>query len=532
MTNRKLKNKLREAFTHGTPDISQKIVLDTLFTEPQEQKEATAPVVLERKTHRFPIFSVAAAACAAIAVLAISINLITNRSQSGTAPYVSIDKALETVFACPSPFPITGVTPTVEWELDAESATPHYDVTLKYGDSVAYQYVVDAVTGEILSTNSHQLPILGGSITYLTEEQAQEIALADASLDISQVTKYTCNREIIDGVLHYRISFQWGNALYTYKINAVSGEIQDSYVLNAFTFITKSSAKTIALETVQLTEAEAGSFTVEFNSVEDRPYYKVLFVANNLIYQIEIDAITGYVLAVTTETVDITIPTPNVVIIQPLEIVLKHAGVTETEIVNLKCEEDVDDETPHIDISFIANELKYEYEVSGSKILDYETEPMEEDFISQDEALWLFDMALDADSKLLTLRSISFAIWEERMCYSITKSYAGGSDIRMMIDAETGEVLLKEIPDGLHLGNTTIVPPDGKLSADQAVTIALNHAGISSKELVSRLEIEVDADDEIPHYEISFHYQGYEYSYEIGMYNGGKILDAEKEIDD
>ena len=168
--------------------------------------------------------------------------------------------------------------------------------------------------------------------------------------------------------------------------------------------------------------------------------------------------------------------------------------------------------------------------VSGSKILDYETEPMEEDFISLDEALWLFDMALDADSKLLTLRSISFAIWEERMCYSITKSYAGGSDIRMMIDAETGEVLLKEIPDGLHSGNTTIVPPDGKLSADQAVTIALNHAGISSKELVSRLEIEVDADDEIPHYEISFHYQGYEYSYEIGMYNGGKILDAEKEI--
>lgn len=529
MTNRKLKNKLREAFTHGTPDISQKIVLDTLFTEPQEQKEATAPVVLERKTHRFPIFSVAAAACAAIAVLAISINLITNRSQSGTAPYVSIDKALETVFAYPTNEPVIGVTPTVEWELDTESATPHYDVTLKYNDVMIYSYVVDAVTGELISVKEPQVSL--GYIPYLGEEQAQEIAFDAASLDLSQgFTEYACEREIIDAVLHYHISFRQGNALYHYKVNAVTGGIQDSYVLNAANFITESSAKTIALATVRLNEAEITNYTIEFESNGRRSYYNILFVSNNLLYRFEIDAITGSVLSVSTDTVNITLPTPNVVILMPLEVVLKHAGVTETEIVNLKCEEDVDDETPHIDISFIANRMKYEYEVSGAQILDYETEPMEEDFISQDEALWLFDVALDASPSLFSLRSISFVVWEERMCYSITKSYAGGSDIRMMIDAETGEVLLKEIPDGLHLGNTTIVPPDGKLSADQAVTIALNHAGISSKELVSRLEIEVEDDDEIPHYEISFHYQGYEYSYEIGMYNGGKILDAEKEI--
>ena len=102
----------------------------------------------------------------------------------------------------------------------------------------------------------------------------------------------------------------------------------------------------------------------------------------------------------------------------------------------------------------------------------------------------------------------------------------------MKIDAETGILVLLENSTELQPVPIDPTPPDGKISADQATAIALNHAGISSKESVTGLEIEAEADDEYPHYDISFVYQGVEYEFEIGMYDGGKILDAEKEIND
>ena len=86
MTNRQLKRKIREAFAHGTPDISQEIMMDTLFSDPQEEKEVISLPQKSRTPVRFPVFSVAAAACAAIAVLAISINLMGDGMRDAVDP--------------------------------------------------------------------------------------------------------------------------------------------------------------------------------------------------------------------------------------------------------------------------------------------------------------------------------------------------------------------------------------------------------------------------------------------------------------
>lgn len=528
MTNRQLKKKIREAFSHGTPDISQKIVIDTLFCEQQEQNGAELSVETERKPFRFRVFGITAAACAAIAVLAISINLIVNRSQSGSVDYISIDQALETVFAYPSYFPITGVTPTVEWELDTESATPHYDVTLTYGDSVAYQYVVDAVTGEILSTNSHQLPILGGYI-YLTEEKTTEIALSAASVNASEITEYTCKREIIDAILHYHISFRVVNAQYHYKVNAVTGGIQDSYVLNASNFITRSSAKTIALATVKLTDSEITNYSIEFESDGKNSHYNIIFVSNNRIFHFKIDAVTGHVLDVSNDVVDVRLTAPSVVTLLPVEIPLSHAGVTLEDIVNLKCEEDTDADEPHIDISFIANGVKYEFDYKrGGGILDFKTKPMVEEFISLDGALTRVYKTLNM-SPAQAPASLHWAFegYEGRMCYGIRIGISEESVVEAKIDATTGEMLFwnEQVDDA----DTVPQPPDGRLTAQGATNIALSHLGLSSTDQVERFQLREDTDGEIPHYDVSFRYQGYQYTLEISMYDGGQILSVEKE---
>ena len=71
----------------------------------------------------------------------------------------------------------------------------------------------------------------------------------------------------------------------------------------------------------------------------------------------------------------------------------------------------------------------------------------------------------------------------------------------------------------------TATPPDGLITADQALQIALDYLGIQN---VENPEIEVDRDTNHPYYDISFIYDGHEYEFEIGLYKDEGILNWEK----
>ena len=65
---------------------------------------------------------------------------------------------------------------------------------------------------------------------------------------------------------------------------------------------------------------------------------------------------------------------------------------------------------------------------------------------------------------------------------------------------------------------------------DAALQAACKHAGVSASQ-ITRLENELDYDDGVACYEISFHYNGMEYDYEIQATNG-QVLKYESEWDD
>lgn len=91
---------------------------------------------------------------------------------------------------------------------------------------------------------------------------------------------------------------------------------------------------------------------------------------------------------------------------------------------------------------------------------------------------------------------------------------------------------LKETPTKSISENSSSPAPSAKSSyigAEKAKSIALSHAGISEAE-AKFLEIELDRDDYIKKYEISFHCGDWEYDYEINA-ETGKIISAEKEYD-
>ncbi len=125
-------------------------------------------------------------------------------------------------------------------ELDFERGKRVYEVEL-WSDGTEYDFVIDAVTGEILRQKqeterrpatpepeaSAPKPEPQPEPTELTQEQAIEIALAHAGLTAEQVARVKIEKDRDDGTWIYEIEFRNGRTEYDYEIRISDGKIID-----------------------------------------------------------------------------------------------------------------------------------------------------------------------------------------------------------------------------------------------------------------------------------------------------------------
>ncbi len=108
------------------------------------------------------------------------------------------------------------------------------------------------------------------------------------------------------------------------------------------------------------------------------------------------------------------------------------------------------------------------------------------------------------------------------------------------IDAKTGKILnshkeTRGLDDVVqnhhpHHGNTNgVANGNSDIGREKAKNIALNHAGVSAAN-ARDIEVELDKENGVTVYEVSFDAAGYDYNYEIDAVTG-KVLKAEKERD-
>lgn len=85
------------------------------------------------------------------------------------------------------------------------------------------------------------------------------------------------------------------------------------------------------------------------------------------------------------------------------------------------------------------------------------------------------------------------------------------------------------IEGAIHTGAVTqpSAQPAGRLTREQAQTIALDHAGFTADQ-VTYLRTEFEIDDGIPQYEVQFHQGPWEYDYEINA-DTGDILSYDRD---
>lgn len=99
--------------------------------------------------------------------------------------------------------------------------------------------------------------------------------------------------------------------------------------------------------------------------------------------------------------------------------------------------------------------------------------------------------------------------------------YTDNTEYDYEINADTGEVIEfdKDIEDYTIPTNPSTTSNKAKISENEAKTIALKHANLTSDK-VKFDTIEYDTDNGVDKYDIDFHYNNQEYSYEIDAQTG------------
>ncbi len=216
---------------------------------------------------------------------------------------------------------------------------------------------------------------------------------------------------------------------------------------------------------------------------------------------------------------------------QAKNIALEHAKVTNPT--NLKVEFDTEDGVIIYEVDFEDDTYEYEYEINAlnGNVITSDKErrddrPIEnensKDYISRDKAKEIaFNHAKVTSPKYVTVELDK----EDGITVYQIEFEDSTYEYDYEINATNGTIVTsdKERKETASTNNSN--NSSNFISSSKAKEIALNHAKVSNPQ---QLEVELDKEDR--EYSVEFHYNGYEYDYEIDAVTG-KILKSEKERD-
>lgn len=203
----------------------------------------------------------------------------------------------------------------LETDFDFDDGMYLYEVEFAYGER-DYEYELVASTGKIYSLEIDDFAVIvpepvDSSITYISAEQAKEIALNDggATAENAMFTKVKFDKD--NGVHIYEIEFTADGTEYEYEINAVSGAIIESkidgekrYPADGAEHIGANAAMEIASAHSGVAESEMSKRETKLKIKKGVYVYEIEFETIEYEYEYLIDAKTGKIIAVEKERND------------------------------------------------------------------------------------------------------------------------------------------------------------------------------------------------------------------------------------
>ena len=425
-----------------------------------------------------------------------TVDLVTD-----TANFISLDEAKEIALKDAELDRNKQKITFTKEELSRNKGRPCYLLDFYTGEN-QYHYEIDAKTGEV---------IYGRKYILLTE--AKKIAVDDAGC--TEKVTFT-EEELVDGGIktpYYLLVFADNKTRWTYRINAVSGDIlekKDENIGEA-DLISLEKAKSIALNDAGLVEnAEKIVFTKEeLIRNQDKPYYLLEFYTGKYQYHYEIDAKTG----------DIIYGRRYILLADAKRIAVDDAECSDK--VTFLEEELVDGgiKTPYYLLVFADNETQWTYRInaiSGAVMGKHIDDISGTNFISLEEAkeIALKDAKLDDTAQKIVFTKTELNRNQGRPCYTL-EFYTGKYQYHYEIDAKTGEIIY---------GRRYILLADAK-------RIAVNDAGCTEKVTFTEEEL-VDGGIKTPYYRLVFTYRKTQWTYCINAVSGDILEKKSKNTDE
>ncbi len=220
---------------------------------------------------------------------------------------------------------------------------------------------------------------------------------------------------------------------------------------------------------------------------------------------------------------------------------LTHAGLSITEISNLRVKQDYENGAMVYEVEFYAGGYEYDYEINAKtgQILKAEKKhnggnlPSGTSLIGEAKAREAALSHAGVTEPELRTYSVELETKNGIPLYEIEfKTATFEYDYEM--NAETGQILKsgRERIDGSPTTPTenTSAPAAAVIGEAKAKEIALAHSGVRGGTL-RKLKIELERENGVLIYDVRFQSGGYEYDYEIHA-KTGEILQYEKDVDD
>ena len=275
------------------------------------------------------------------------------------------------------------------------------------------------------------------------------------------------------------------------------------------------------------------------------PHYEVELHQGGQEYEYKIQAYTGEILYSNTQQDDDDDSAPAVTGTTDIgtekakSIALEAAGVTASQVQNLRVERDYDDGRLEYEIEFYVGTTEYDYVISGvdGTILEQDVEQEGGSHTTQPTQPSTGSDIGAEKAKSIALSHAGFAASQVqrlkvekdyddgRLEYEV-EFYAGTTEYDYTISGTDGTILKQDKEE--HGGSQTTQPSAGSdIGAEKAKSIALSDAGFTASQ-VQNLQVEKDNDDGRLEYQVEFRVNGTEYEYTISAADG-TIL--EKDID-
>ena len=275
------------------------------------------------------------------------------------------------------------------------------------------------------------------------------------------------------------------------------------------------------------------------------PHYEVELHQGGQEYEYKIQAYTGEVLYSNTQQDDDDDSAPAVTGTTDIgtekakSIALEAAGVTASQVQNLRVERDYDDGQLEYEIEFYVGSTEYDYVISGvdGTILEQDveqeggshttqpTQPSTGSDIGAEKAKSIALSHAGFTASQVQRLKVEKDYDDGRLEYEV-EFYAGTTEYDYTISGTDGTILKQDKEE--HGGSQTTQPSAGSdIGAEKAKSIALSDAGFTASQ-VQNLQVEKDNDDGRLEYQVEFRVNGTEYEYTISAADG-TIL--ERDID-